>query len=265
MLLTNFPDPGSAKRNGEITRMIGNHGLLLTIVAMLAIPSFASSESLTDHELDQITAAGEPVIVSGGNNSPVTFTPATDIDMYVGPFAQAGLRALVLNNVSGENQVANGANISSQSPLQSNTLNQNWGSVQDTTAVVIPGVGATAVTTCPASALICTPSSTAVTVPAVTRVLSNTADQIITAGNGSAVLYSPATNIAMRLDSNSQSNLVALVVNNVSGLNQVGNAINIHGGVRLDDSIGVSSVTGQAGGQQNILTQYRGTPANVRQ
>jgi len=220
---------------------------------------------LADSELDYITAGGQPAIVEGGPNSTITFAPATDIAQDIAPFSQAGLRALVLNNVAGENQVANGMNVSgaSQSGAQTNGLTQSWGSINDTTAVVVPAVTAVADVNCN-GALICKASPVAIAIPGTIRVLSNTADQVVSGGANSSLLYTPATSIAQRIDTNSQTNLVGLVVNNVAGLNQVGNAINIHGSSTslTADGLVVGPSTGQAAGQQNVISQYRGTPAN---
>ena len=231
---------------------------------MFITPSFVMPEALTDQELDHVTAAGQPTVVTAGDNSTVEFAAAVDIALNIAPNSQAGLRALVLNNVAGENQVANAMNISGANTTgdQVNGINQSWGSINETTAVSVAGVTAATDLTC--SALICKQIGSAAAAPGLIRVLGSTGDQIVTAGAASALLYRTATNIAMTIDSNSQTNLVAMVVNNVAGLNQVGNAINLKsGGVSLTDSaLVVSAGAGQGGGQSNVINQYRGTPAN---
>jgi len=251
---------GSADRAGGA----GLAGLLLGLAAMLGLPSGVMSQAMSDGELDYVTASGQPTIVSAGDNSTVDFAEATDIALYIGPNSQAGLRALVLNNVAGENQIANGINISGgeTSETQVNAIEQSWGSINETTAVVVPGGSASAEVTC--SGLICKVDASAVAGQGVVQVLGATGDQIVTAGAASSLSYRTATMIAMTIDSNSQTNLVALVVNNIAGLNQVGNAINIKGGgVSLTDSaLAVTAAGGQGGGQSNVINQYRGTPAN---
>lgn len=230
----------------------------LTMVLLLQAIIVMADAPLADSELDYITAGGQPAVVEGGPNSTITFTPATDIAQDIAPFSQAGLRALVLNNVAGENQVANGMNVSSASQSgaqtngQTNGLTQSWGSINDTTAVVVPAVTAVADANCN-GALICKSTPVAIAIPGTIRVLSNTADQVVTGGANSSILYTPATSIAQRIDSNSQTNLTALVVNNVSGLNQVGNAINIQGSnVSLaGDSLGVGGGAGEGVGPNN--------------
>jgi len=237
---------------------------LLVVLGMFINPSFAMPQALTDQELDHVTAAGQPAVVTAGSGSNVEFAAAIDIALDIAPNSQAGLRALALNNVAGENQVANAINISgsNSSGDQVNGIGQSWGSINETTAVSVAGVTAAADLTC--SALICKQVGSASAAPGVIRALGSTGDQIVAGGAASAILYRTATNIAMTIDTNSQTNLVALVVNNVAGLNQVGNAINLRsGGVSLTDSaLVVSAGTGQAGGQSNVINQYRGTPSN---
>jgi hypothetical protein len=103
------------------------------------------------------------------------------------------------------------------------------------------------------------------TLPGVARRLSRTADVIITAGSTAAVVYVPITNIVASIDGGSQSSLVALVVNNVTGLNQVGNGVNL---LAATTTLGVGGIdigaaNATVGGQQtNNLAGYRGTPAN---
>jgi hypothetical protein len=237
---------------------------LLGLLVLIVNPSFGTPQALSDKELDLITAGGEPTVVTAGNNSVVTFSPATDIALDIQPNSQASLRALALNNVAGENQVVNGMNISGSnlSGDQRNSINQSWGSINDTTAVVLPTVTAGVSATC--TGLICNQTGSVAVVPGTIAVLSNTADQTINAGAASAIFYIAATNVAMTIESNAQAGLVALVVNNVAGLNQVGNAINIKGGglSASDSGLSISAGAGQGGGQSNVINQSRGTPSN---
>ncbi len=60
-----------------------------------------------------------------------------------------------------------------------------------------------------------------------------------------------------------QTNLVALVVNNVAGLNQVANGVNLSAfGVTLDHPLTLGAGQISAGSQSNVINQYRGTPSN---
>lgn len=234
---------------------------LIVLVPFIAL----ADRALEDSELDYITASGQPVVITGGSNASVIFAPETEVAQVIGASSQAGLRALVLNNVAGENQVANGVNISGASGQagQTNGMTQSWGSTHDTSAIVVPPVALVADVSCN-GALICKATPIASVIPGTVRVLSSSADQILTGGPNSSFVYVPQTSFAQKIESNSQTNLVALVVNNVSGMNQVGNAINVQsGGVSLvGESLLVGAGNGQSGGQHNVLSQYRGTPAN---
>lgn len=245
------------------------------IAAALAAPSFAAKQAVSDEELDLVTAAGQPAVISSsGTSSTVSFTGNTTVALGILGTSQANLRALVLNNVAGENQVANGVNIqggNAGTAGQSNTITQSWGSINDTAFATVAGVS-TAAPTC-GSALICRVSAAGSTSPGVVRVLSNTADQIVNSNGGSglsSVSYNPTTNIALSvgLDSTegSQNSLIALVVNNVAGLNQVANGVNIAGSsVTLGGGqITLPAAGTSGGGQTNQIEQYRGTPRGPR-
>jgi hypothetical protein len=172
-----------------------------------------------------------------------------------------------LNNVAGENQVANGINITGASEArslsQSNTITQSWGATSDITIVSSGSATGSLPASCGA-ALICKVTTQVTTVPGVAKRLSRTADVIINAGSTAAVVYVPLTNISSVIDGGSQTGLVALVVNNVMGLNQVGNGVNIAGALQtVGPDITVQAAPNTVGGQQhNNLAGYRGTPAN---
>jgi hypothetical protein len=238
------------------------------IAAALVAPSFAAKKAVSDEELDMVTAAGQPVIIQGGPVT-VSFLPTTDISSVIQPDSQASLRALALNNVVGENQVANGINIAGGTNGQSsaNNIIQSWGSTADLTIVTAKGGAATASFTCSETlTLICKVTATA-TPGATNRIRAGVAaDQIIHSTNTMALTYSPTTAIAATIEGGSQSTLVALVVNNVTGLNQVGNGVNLaSGSITLgpDLVIGPGGVGGGAApSQSNLLGAYRGTPQN---
>ena len=253
-------------RSGSKRLMIGMGALL--IAAALVSPSFAGKQAVGDDELDLVTAAGQPVIISAGGAATVTFVPFTSIAQTIQTNSQSSLRALALNNVAGENQVANGINISGAATgaglSQSNTITQSWGSTSDITIASVGGASGSLATSC-AGALICKVSAQVTTLPGIARRLSRAADIILESGGTATVVYSPTTNIQASIDGGSQSGLVALVVNNVVGLNQVGNGVNIYSGGLTLNSTGITvlgSGAGQAGTQSNNLAGYRGTPAN---
>jgi len=91
-------------------------------------------------------------------------------------------------------------------------------------------------------------------------ILSAYADQIFETGSGDVFIARQQSSV-LSFDNGSQSNLAALVLNNVSGLNQVASAINILGGaMTLPNTIGQSTQMFSDASQCNSITQYRGTP-----
>ena len=253
-------------RSGSKRLMIGLGSFL--IAAAMVAPSFAAKKTVSDEELDMVTAAGQPVVISAGAGSSVSFTGTVAIASDLLASSQTGIRALILNNVVGENQVHNGINVNALSGgtgAQSNTITQSWGAILDITAVTAAGATATSVPSC-GSALICKGSAVASAVSGTVRVLSKAADQIIDVGAASTVTYNPVTQIASDISNDSQTNLTALIVNNVTGLNQVATGINIaNGGITLDTGLlSVSAIGGSHAGQTNAISQFRGTPGNFR-
>ena len=100
-------------------------------------------------------------------------------------------------------------------------------------------------------------------VPGKIGILWDFADEI----SGAESKYGPATsfnqvytNIATTFEKNAQTNLTALVVNNISGFNQVANGLNISasdispGGGSINPAGSVST------GQTNVIRQFRGAP-----
>jgi hypothetical protein len=265
MKLAKGAEGGFIMRSGSKRLMIGMGTFL--IAAALTAPSFAAKKAVSDDELDMVTAAGQPVIVNIGGTGTVSFSGTTSIAQVLQPSSQTGLRALILNNVVGENQVQNGVNISATfgNGSQTNTITQSWGSILDLTATTVAN-GITSVPADCAGALICKVSGSFVTTAGTVRVLSKAADVIINiTGNGN-VTYNPTTDIAQDISNDSQTNLVALIVNNVAGLNQVANGINIGSST---GTLGPDLVLGAGGGvatgaQGNTIQQYRGTPINFR-
>src|SRR5574341_381246 len=131
MKLAKGAEGGSIMRSGSKRLMIGLGSFL--IAAALVAPSFAAKKAVTDEELDMVTAAGQPVVVSTGATSTVSFIGTTVIVSDLLTNSQTTLRALILNNVVGENQVHNGVNVSAlgaagvANGVQTNTITQSWG------------------------------------------------------------------------------------------------------------------------------------------
>jgi len=246
--------------------MIGLGSFL--IAAAMVAPSFAAKKAVSDEELDMVTAAGQPVVVSAGGNLTLSFNGATTIVSDLQADSQTALRALVLNNVVGENQVHNGININAMNGgggSQTNTIIQSWGAILDHDFVTADGATASKTFTCSSSALICKGSVTAQGGNGFARALSKGADVIIHSGEDATVTYNPTTTIVSDIANNSQEDLVALVVNNVTGLNQVATGINItNNTLAINSEIALGAVGGLAGNQTNNISQFRGTPGNFR-
>jgi hypothetical protein len=264
--------------------LLGIGGFALALA--MAIPSYAAKQVISDQDLDETTAAGQPVVlVSGGNrdivkdivkrSGSVTDASETHISLGIQDSAQQNLRALILNNIAGENQVGNGMNIASSGSTgrQDNNITQSWGSTYDFDIVKGTAVAGTVSTapggdaSCNRDALICKPvggnGSASAVAGVVTPAMRKSiyADQVLVSDG--SILYAPVTVIAMDLGGTAQQGLAALIVNNVSGLNQVANGVNISGAVSTGvPGAGNVSVNGSAsaGGQGNVINQFRGTP-----
>jgi len=260
-------------RSGYQTLMLGIGSLILT--AAMVSPSYAGKKVITDNEMDQVTAAGQPVVIEA--NGDVDFRSKTDIALGIEDNAQHDLRALILNNTAGENQLATDMNIASGagSGRQDNNITQSWGSTYDldfrggaSDSITAKATAEGGEAECNKGALICVAkagnsatatASASASTPSIRQ--SIYADQIIVA-NGD-VDYRPETNIAMDIQTTAQQGLSALVVNNVAGLNQVATGLNIAGNVGTG-APGSGNVAvaggGSAAGQGNIINQFRGTP-----
>ena len=249
----------------------------VALAVTMATPANAGKQVISDSEMDSVTAAGQPIVLKnedgdiqvGGNRG-----GDTNLLLELADEAQSDIRALILNNTLGENQVGTGMNIASggSTGRQDNNITQSWGSTYDrriisgstTSASVRTSEGEEA--ECSRSALICKPvggNATAVatnaTASPATR-LSIYADQIVLGDDD--VDYRPETNIAMDVRDTAQAGLSALVVNNVAGLNQVATGVNISGATGTGP-VGGGNVTtnslAASAGQGNVTNQFRGT------
>ena len=310
----------------------------LALVAGGASFSFGAKAIIDDEEMDLVTAAGQPTIVQAESidgDAVATQVNDSSITASIDTASQSELTALTLNNVFGENQVANGTNIqgaevgvdASQGELssQDNTILQSWGSTKDLDVVATEG--STAATAAAGNATATqTATSTATATSANTSTGGNNAttstqnggDRAInrdtndatqtttsnatstttatatstngnaTATGGSAaasavngtlhtlltahadvIVHAESTGgdaVATATDTGSltadifdgsQSNLTALTVNNVFGLNQVANGLNIASSI----GEGVAIEGGGFANQSNDIAQWRGTPA----
>ena len=236
------------------------------------LPAYAGKQVLSEAALDLVTAAGQPKIVqaiaTGGTTAFATATLVStgEIVLAMSDSSQTNLRALVLNNVSGENQLATGINIQAGTggaATQSNSILQSWGSTKDLSATSSSPGCATAA------------SCKGIFTGASGRKLTAHADVIVDAVATSAVSATAVAfidefdDILLALALNAQSSLVALVVNNVAGFNQVANGVNIHSAANVFVPSSAGGVQVDGGGfaagaatQSNTINQYRGTPAD---
>jgi hypothetical protein len=305
----------------------------VAIVLYFAAPSFAK-KALDEGDLDRITAAGEPTIIqvsgveiesSGEVDFQISYEDVSTDSLAIeggtdtSDGGQQNLRALILNNIAGENLVANGLNIvsgtSGSGGEQSNQITQSWGSVKMTDVVTVtesisvegedadggdggdgeasPGSrGGLCIGLCgnkntdaaggdggDGSTSPGTVALAAIAYPIwmAADVIIHIEDVSIDNSNGTTpadvdfgVSVSKGATTSLVIGSEAQSDLAALVVNNVAGKNLIANAINISSG-NLDFRGGAAAFVIVGGGasmrseQTNVISQYRGTPANVPQ
>jgi hypothetical protein len=229
---------------------------------LFASTSFAK-KSMDEEEMELVTAAGQPaVIVVAGPHGAVTINADEMglITQTIDTGSQTNLRALALNNVAGENQVANGVNIQSGAARtnggkQINEINQSWGATLDWSAVegtataasggnggdvTVSGSITNVKINCVAvgAGVACAASDVANggdggdAAAAATEgfPLSAYADKIIgVIGAGGTVNVSQmnAATVTQSILENSQTTLAALALNNVAGMNQVANGFNM--------------------------------------
>ena len=238
----------------------------MALVAAFAAPSLAAKTVIEDEEMDEVTAAGQPKIAQP---STVVGT-AVSLNFQINVFAahlggQEELTALTLNNIFGENQVANGVNIQSGgtgSGLQTNNATQSWGSSKAHDYVEVAGApGGNAA--CFAVGIIgkCNANGGDASEGKI-GLLWEFADEIADAESLQGDAYANntvVTIIAGSFDEFAQSGLTALTVNNIFGFNQVANGLNISAGDVNGTNLGGAGV-GTATSQANTSEQWRGTP-----
>ncbi len=261
--------------------------LLLALVAVLfwVVPSFAGKVALTEDELDQLTAAGQPTVIqASAATNVVTLTDAMSAQLAIGAFGQTSLKALTVNNIVGENEVSTQGNVISENGApsagsQSNSINQSWGSVLDVGYLPVSSQGggngvANSVTKCVFGP--CTQGGNSAKTS--DKRLTKYADVIINAiaSTSNVVTVTEIPQFELNIGGGSgcdttgacttpggQSGLAALIVNNVVGRNLVANAVNIAAGA-VDATTGIGAGGGfgfsASAAQSNIIKQYRGTP-----
>ena len=238
----------------------------IALVAAFATPTLAGKTVLQDEEMDEVTAAGQPKISQAYTESGEARATNFQVNVFaVHIGGQEGLTALTLNNIFGENQVANAVNIQAGADnegVQTNNIVQSWGSARAHGSVLAPGApGGAAV--CGAAGLIakCNANGGDASDPKI-GILWEFADEIAEASsqNGPAFATNVVVNVvAGSFDEFAQSGLTALTVNNIIGFNQVANGLNISAGGVSGTTIEGASV-GTATGQNNTIEQWRGSP-----
>jgi hypothetical protein len=233
------------------------------MAALLCASTSFAKKSMDEEEMELVTAAGQPaVIVVAGPHGAVTINADEMglITQTIDTGSQTNLRALALNNVAGENQVANGVNIqsgaaSTNGGKQINEINQSWGATLDWSAVegtataasggnggdvTVSGSITNVKINCVAvgAGVACAASDVAnggdggdaAAVATEGFPLSAYADKIIgVIGAGGTVNVSQmnAATVTQSILENSQTTLAALALNNVAGMNQVANGFNM--------------------------------------
>jgi len=266
------------------------HLVILSLVALVAVflaaPSAMAKKALSEDELDLITAAGQPKIIQTGTGT-ITFTDSPVFTLSLGTDSQRTLTALAVNNVAGEVELANAINIATISfgngPVQSNTITQSWGATKDWTSASVAGVTATnnisvvqtltASQTCTKCGIqratlgsnTATVTATAVAAPGVVKILTKYADDIVETVSGDITVNQNGL-ATLELVGGSQTALSALVVNNIVGLSQVANGVNVlAASVGLNPGLPALQFTQSTGltstlSQTNTINQFRGTP-----
>ena len=259
--------------------------LVVLVAVFLAAPSAMAKKKLSEDDMELITAAGQPKIVQAGSGS-ILFTDTSTFLLDLAPTSQTALQALTVNNVAGELQLANALNIQSAvqdiTGSQTNTITQSWGATKDWTASTTAATGGVAsvvvnvasvnqTSSCGKCGLnkgnsytgpVITNNVTANGQPATNKILTKYADDIIESETGNVTVDQNPV-FTLMLETGSQTTLSALAVNNVVGISQLANAINIAsaGVVFVPLAIGPSSANGR-NTQANTINQFRGTPYN---
>ena len=262
----------------------------IALVAAFATPSLASKTVMEEEEMDEVTAAGQPKIaqahVTGKKrriktdsneaalNGPEDPPTALAVNFQVNVFAahlggQEFLTALTLNNIFGENQIANNVNIQAgddNTGAQTNNATQSWGSAKAWDSAVAHGAEGGAAT-CEAFGLIAKCNANGGDASeAKIALLWEFADEIADSSNsagGDAISANVVVHIvAGTFDEFAQTSLTALTVNNIFGFNQVANGLNISGGnVNAISGSVDGALVGSSTNQNNTSAQWRGAPA----
>ena len=252
----------------------------VALIAAFATPTLAAKTVIEEEEMDEVTAAGEPKVAQAHTRTGDAYAKNKQLNVFATHLdGQQRLTALTLNNVFGENQVANATNIQSGNNNstegigggQDNTILQSWGSGKAHDYAKVRGKrggnGGDGGTVKKAHGLINkgkagNGGNGGNASQGVIGILWEFGDEIADASSRTGDAYaknSVYTIVAGAFHENSQTDLVALTVNNVFGFNQVANGLNISSGAINDSGI-VAASTGTASNQSNDIAQFRGSP-----
>lgn len=262
--------------------------VVLLAVAALAHPALAAT-TLTDDDLEQVTAAGEPQVLiaeAATGVATATFVDDAVFNLNIPTNSQQGLRALTVANVVGEAQLLVNLNVLSASGSINNTDQRNfsvqsWGSTMPLLSATVAGVPGISQTTTANAA--CTTSCTSnplnkangnigvVAAPGQIQIASASADEIIRASGGTGAFVSSDSQPVFNLtfSPNGQVDLSALFIANVVGRVQAAYNINIAAAalnlVPSPDTPFASPTLFAVGTikQVNSGVQFRGTPLGV--
>jgi hypothetical protein len=269
-------------------------GVGVGVALFIATPAFAV-ESLSDDEMDRLSASGDPVVLQakGEQDTEVAYLDDSSYELtFSVPHAQSGLRALTVQNVVGELQLLVNLNVLSASQNvagtdQRNFSLQSWGSTLPDPSTV-KTVSASAASAPCAGRGNCNGDSTeglfarssvdvrgdaaAAVSTKISPAASASADVIVNAESSEGSARAAVNNASQyKLDfaqSQAQSDISALFVSNVVGRAQMALNLNIAAAqLNLVPGTGGEPFTNPLGSvgpgvikQVNTGIQFRGTP-----
>ena len=240
----------------------------IALVAAFATPTLAAKTVIEEEELDEVTAAGQPKIAQAHTIEGDAIAVNFQVNVFAAHLGgQEFLTALTLNNIFGENQVANNVNIQSgddNSGSQTNNAVQSWGSSKAWSSETVDGQAGGAAACATLGIIAKCNAQGGDASEGKIALLWEFADEITDATSelGDAIAANVVIHIvAGTFDEFAQSGLTALTVNNVFGFNQVANGLNISAGnVNTAGGTIGGAFVGTASAQANVSEQWRGSP-----
>ena len=268
-------------------------GVGVGLALFIATPAFAV-QSLSDDEMDRLSAAGDPVVLQakGERDTEVAYLDDSSYELtFSVPHAQSGLRALTVQNVVGELQLLVNLNVLSASQNvagtdQRNFSLQSWGSTLPDASTVKTVSASAASAPCAGlgncngdsdgafarSSVDVRGDAAAAVSTKISPAASASADVIVNAESSEGSARAAVNNASQyKLDfaqSQAQSDISALFVSNVVGRAQMALNLNIAAAqLNLIPGNGNDPFTTPLGSvgpgvikQVNTGIQFRGTP-----